>query len=110
MLGSWMLITFNIVAALYTAVIILYYRNVITQEKNKVKGLKLTLGEAEILIKKYQIQLQKVLGSVDNFYSELSDARNDLKTIKARYAHLKSEDTKNRKNIEKLESKINSLM
>lgn len=110
MFTSWMLITFNIVAFAYFTVIIVYYRSLLSQEKNKIISLKIALEEAEVLIKKYQIQLQKLLDDVDGFYSELDIARKDLKTIKSRFSALKIEDSKNKTQITKLEAKVDSLI
>ena len=110
MLTSWLWVSLNFLAVAYFVFISLYYRNINAQEKNKVNSLRITLEEAELLIKKYQIQLQKVLGSVDTLNTELEDTKNDLKNIKGRYAHLKAEDDKHKSLIAKLQSKIESLV
>ena len=110
MFTSWLWISLNFLAFAYFVFVTLYYRNINTQEKNKINSLRITLEEAELLIKKYQIQLQKVLGSVDTLNTELEDTKNDLKNIKSRYAHLKTEDDRHKSLISKLQSKIESLV
>ena len=72
--------------------------------------MQVTLEEAEILIKKYQIQLQKVLGSVDIINEELEDTRVDLKALRNRYSQAKQENDRNKIIMRKLEAKIESLM
>jgi len=64
--------------------------------------MKLTLQEAEILIRKYQIQLQRALGNVDILSEELNKLRNEMKVLKQR-------NSKHRQEVERLNNKIKAL-
>ena len=110
MFSSWLMVSLNVVMVSYFIILILYYRNLNFKEKSKITSMQVTLEEAEILIKKYQIQLQKVLGSVDIINEELEDARNDLKALRSRYSQAKTENDRNKIVMRKLEAKIESLM
>jgi len=61
-----------------------YYKNLYEQEAEYKKILKATLNEAEILIKKYQIQLQRSLGNLDILNDEINKLKNDIKAVKSR--------------------------
>ena len=47
------------------------------------------LKEAEVLIRKYQIQLQRSLGNVDLMTSEMMTLKVDIKTMKQSHIILK---------------------
>jgi peptidoglycan hydrolase CwlO-like protein len=79
-----------------------YFKSITSKEQRSNDLMKLTLQEAEILIRKYQIQLQRALGNVDILSEELSKLRNELKILKQR-------NTKHRGEIERLNNKIKAL-
>ena len=110
MFSNWLMVTLNVVMFSYFIILILYYRNLNFKERSRITSMQVTLEEAEILIKKYQIQLQKVLGSVDIINTELEDAKDDLRAIKNRYSQAKAENEHNKILVKKLEAKIDSLM
>ncbi len=64
--------------------------------------MKMTLQEAEILIRKYQIQLQRALGNVDILSEELNKLKNEMKVLKQR-------NSKHRQEVERLNNKIKAL-
>jgi len=72
--------------------------------------MKLTLKEAEILIRKYQIQLQRALGNVDILSEELNKLRNELKVLKQRNAKHRQETDRLNGKIKALESRIDALL
>ncbi len=72
--------------------------------------MKLTLQEAEILIRKYQIQLQRSLGNVDILTDELNKLRNELKVLKQRNSQHRVETDKLRGKIKELEGRIDALL
>ena len=72
--------------------------------------MKLTLKEAEILIRKYQIQLQRSLGNVDILTDELSKLRNELKVLKQRNSQHRVETDKLKTKIKDLEGRIDALL
>jgi len=72
--------------------------------------MKLTLQEAEILIRKYQIQLQRALGNVDILSEELNKLRNELKILKQRNSKHRIEVDRLNNKIKELESRIEALL
>jgi len=72
--------------------------------------MKLTLKEAEILIRKYQIQLQRSLGNVDILTDELSKLRNELKVLKQRNSQHRVETDRLKSKIKDLEGRIDALL
>ncbi len=72
--------------------------------------MKLTLKEAEILIRKYQIQLQRSLGNVDILTDELNKLRNELKVLKQRNSQHRNETDKLKNKIHDLEGRIDALL
>ena len=72
--------------------------------------MKLTLKEAEILIRKYQIQLQRSLGNVDILTDELSKLRNELKVLKQRNSQHRVETDRLKTKIKDLEGRIDALL
>ena len=87
-----------------------YYKNLYEKESEYKKILKATLEEAEILIKKYQIQLQRSLGNLDILNEEMNKLKNDIKAVKTRNSQYKIENERLRKKIKELENKIEALL
>jgi hypothetical protein len=56
----------------------LYYKNLYEKEIKNNSTLKATLKEAEILIKKYQVQLQRALGNIDILSEEMQKLTKNL--------------------------------
>ncbi len=79
-----------------------YFKSITNKEQRSNDLMKLTLQEAEILIRKYQIQLQRALGNVDILSEELTKLRNELKVLKQR-------NSKHRQATDRLNGKINAL-
>ena len=70
----------------------------------------MTLQEAEVLIRKYQIQLQRSLGNVDILTDELNKLRNELKILKQRNSKHRIEVDRLNNKIKELESRIEALL
>lgn len=87
-----------------------YYKNMAEKEKNSTSATKNTLEEAEILIRKYQLQLQRSLGDIDMLNEELTKLRNDVKTIKSRNGQYRTENDRLKARIKELENKIEALL
>ncbi len=87
-----------------------YYKNLYEKENEYKKILKSTLGEAEILIKKYQIQLQRGLGNLDILNEEINKLKNDIKAVKSRNSKYKIENEQLKRKIKELENKIEALL
>lgn len=109
MFFKWLILSLNVIFVLYLMVLVFYYRNINSREQNKTNTMAYTLEEAELVIRKYQLQLHKAIGNVGMLNEELDNARTDLKLLKSRYASLKKEGDDNKVKIMKLESKIDAL-
>jgi peptidoglycan hydrolase CwlO-like protein len=72
--------------------------------------MKLTLKEAEILIRKYQIQLQRALGNVDILSEELNNLRNEVKMLKQRNSKHRIDSDRLQGKIRELEGRIDALI
>jgi peptidoglycan hydrolase CwlO-like protein len=110
MIIDWILVTGNVIFIVYILVMLFYYKGINEREKTKNAAMQVTLEEAELLIRKYQIQLQRALGNVDNVTSELDNVRSELKTIKGRHQQIRAENEKAKNRIIELETKIEALV
>ncbi len=109
MLLKWLLISLNIVFILYLMVLVFYYRNINNREQSKTNTMQYTLEEAELIIRKYQLQLHKAIGNVDMLNEELDNAKIESQALKGRYNNIRKESDENKVKIMKLESKIDAL-
>ena len=87
-----------------------YYKHLYEKAKIERSQLKEALNEAEIIIKKYQIQLQRALGNLELLDGEISKVKSDLKVIKNRNTQLRVENEQFRRRIRELENKIEALL
>jgi len=87
-----------------------YYKHLYEKTQAERTQLKGALREAEILIKKYQIQLQRALGNLELLDEEISKLKNDLKAIKNRNSQLRVENEQLKRRIRELENKIEALL
>jgi len=69
-----------------------------------------TLNDAEIVVRKYQVQLQRALGNIDILSDELTKVKNDIKSLRQRNAQARIENDKLRDKIKELQSKIEALL
>ena len=102
MFWEWSLLTLLSILSIFLFVKMYYFKSITNKEQRSNDLMKLTLQEAEILIRKYQIQLQRALGNVDILSEELTKLRNELKVLKSR-------NTKHRQETDKLTGKIKAL-
>jgi len=110
MFFEWSFYTVVVLIAMYLAIKMFYFKNLNIQEQRNSDMMKLTLQEAEILIRKYQIQLQRSLGNIDILTEELTKMRNDMKALKQRNAQHRIEVERSRSSIKELESRIEALL
>ena len=106
---KWLLVSLNIVVILYLMVLVFYYRNINAREQSKANTMQYTLEEAELVIRKYQLQLHKSIGNINMLNDELDVAKNDLRALKTRHSNMRKENDENKIKIMKLESKIDAL-
>jgi peptidoglycan hydrolase CwlO-like protein len=110
MFSEWSLLTVVTLLAIFLFVKMFYFKSITVKEQRSNEMMKLTLKEAEILIRKYQIQLQRALGNVDILSDELNKLRNELKTLKQRNSKHRLETDRLHSKIKALESRIDALL
>jgi len=110
MFGEWALVTIIVIFVLFMFVRMFYYQSIAHKEEKNSAIMRITLQEAEILIRKYQLQLQRALGNVDILSEELNTLRNEIKAIKQRNSQYRIENEKAKARIKDLEQKIEALL
>ena len=101
--AQWLFLTAFILFVLFMIVKTFFYKSVAQKEEKNSAVMKLTLQEAEILIRKHQLQLQRALG-------EITALRNEVKTLKQRNSQYRVETEKYKSKIKDLEQKIEALL
>lgn len=107
---NWIFLTIVIVVIGILLFKMFFFRHLYEKETEHKKLIKGTLGEAEILIKKYQIQLQRSLGNLEILNEELNKLKNDIKAVKSRNSQYKIENEQLKRQIKDLENKIEALL
>jgi len=110
MFWEWSLLTLLSILAIFLFVKMYYFKSITNKEQRSNELMKLTLNEAEILIRKYQIQLQRALGNVDILSEELTKLRNEMKILKQRNSKHRQETDRLNGKIKALESRIDALL
>jgi peptidoglycan hydrolase CwlO-like protein len=110
MFFEWSVITVSALLILFVVVKMFYYQNLTVKEQRNNDVMKLTLKEAEVLIRKYQIQLQRALGNIDVLNDQMNKLRREIKAVKQRNSKYRIENEKLRRRIKDLESRIESLI
>lgn len=107
---EWSIVTILVLISIFLFVKMFYYQSLRVQEKRNNDLMKLTLKEAEILIRKYQVQLQRSLGNIDILSDELNKLRNELKILKQRNSKHRIETDRLQNKIKELEGRIDALL
>ncbi len=110
MFFQWSLLTLSLFAVIFVVVKMFYFKNLTVKEQRNNEVMKLTLKEAEVLIRKYQIQLQRALGNIDILNEQMNKLRREIKTLKQRNSQYRIENEKLRNRIKDLESRIEALL
>lgn len=110
MLSDWLITTVLVCLCVYLVVMVFYYKTLLRKEKMSNAVVKNTLGDAEIVIRKYQVQLQRALGNIDILSDELNKVKGDSKSLRTRTSHYRMESDKLRQRIKELEGKIEALL
>lgn len=108
--AQWLFLTAFILFVLFMIVKTFFYKSVAQKEEKNSAMMKLTLQEAEILIRKHQLQLQRALGNIDILTDEITALRNEVKTLKQRNSQYRVETEKYKSKIKDLEQKIEALL
>lgn len=96
--------------AIFLFVKMFYFKNLTIKEQKSNDVMKLTLKEAELLIRKYQIQLQRAIGNIDILNEQMIKLRHEIKAVKQRNSQYRIENEKLRTRIKDLESRIEALL
>lgn len=110
MFNEWILTTILVSLCVYLTIMVFYYKTLLKKEKLGSVVVKNTLGDAEVVIRKYQVQLQRALGNIDILSDELTKVKNDLKSLRARNSQYRMESDKLRQQIKELQGKIEALL
>jgi len=110
MFFQWSLLTIVSLIAIYLFVKMFYFKSITAKEQKSNEMMKLTLQEAEVLIRKYQIQLQRALGNVDILNNEMNKLRNEIKTLKQRNSKYRLETDRLKVKIRELENRLDALL
>lgn len=110
MFWEWSLLTILSIISIYLFVKMFYFKSITNKEQRSNELMKMTLQEAEIMIRKYQIQLQRALGNVDILSEELTKLRNELKILKQRNTKYRQETDRLNSQIKALEGRIDALL
>ena len=110
MFWEWSLLTIVSMVAVYLFVKMFYFKSITVKEQKSNDMMKLTLKEAEVLIRKYQIQLQRALGNVDILSDEVAKLRGEIKTLKQRNSQHRVSSDRLKDKIKELESRIDALI
>ncbi|BBG66000.1 hypothetical protein NNO_1297 [Hydrogenimonas sp.] len=107
---EWSVVTVSLVLVVILLIKMFYFQNLTIKEQKNNDVMKLTLKEAEVLIRKYQIQLQRALGNIDILNEQMMKLRREIKTVKQRNSQYRIENEKLRSRIKDLESRIEALL
>jgi len=107
---EWSLLTIVSLIAIFLFVKMFYFKSITAKEQRSNDMMKMTLQEAELLIRKYQVQLQRALGNVDILTDELNKLRNEIKMLKSRNSKHRMETDRLQTKIKDLESRIDALL
>lgn len=107
---QWFILTAFILFVLFMIAKTFFYKNIAQKEEKTAASIKLTLHEAEILIRKHQLQLQRALGNIDILTDEMNNMKNEIKALKQRNSQYKIESDRYKSRIRDLEQKIEALL
>jgi peptidoglycan hydrolase CwlO-like protein len=110
MFFDWLFLTIFFLLLMFLLVMMYFYKNVAEKEKKAAGYVRKTLEEAETIIRKYQVQVQRTFGDIDMLNEELAKLRNDVKGMRSRNTQYRSENDKLKVRIKELESKIEALI
>jgi len=110
MFFDWSIITLTSMLAIFLFVKMFYFKNLTIKEQKSNDVMKMTLKEAELLIRKYQIQLQRAIGNIDILNEQMIKLRHEIKAVKQRNSQYRIENEKLRTRIKDLESRIEALL
>ncbi|EJF07401.1 hypothetical protein ThvES_00004840 [Thiovulum sp. ES] len=109
MFWEWSLLTIVSVIAVFLYLQVLFYKNLVDQDQKGMQIMRKTLREAETLIRKYQVQLQRSIGNVELVTTEMLSVKTDLKGVKQSHSILKFDKKKLEDEVLALKNRIEAL-
>ena len=109
-MSDFIIITALIIGFVFVLILAFYYKVLYKKTIKENEFLKKSLREAEIILKKYQVQLQRSMGNIDLLTEELNKTKNALKTARGKNSQLKAENNRLRREIKELKNKIEALI
>lgn len=110
MIADWIIFTALICACIYFLVMVFYYKTLLRRERAMRDIAKGNIDDAEVLIRKLQVQLQRGLGNIDILTDELNKTKGDITSLRTRNSQYRIENDKLRSRIKELEGKIEALL
>ncbi len=110
MFESWFFYTVCIGLIVYLLIMLIYTKTQYKKTSLVIEKKDKNIKELKLLVKKYRIQLQRAIGDIDILTEELANARNDLKSMKAKNSQQRLENDQLMRKIKVLEEKIESLI
>lgn len=108
-IADWLLFFASIFILVYFGAKMFYFKSLTEQEKRKKDYMKSNLKEAEIIIRKYQVQLHRTLGNMDALIEEMSKLRQEIKAVKKTNTNFRHENVKLKSKIKNMETRIEAL-
>lgn len=110
MILDWLITSILVGIVLYLITMTYYYKALLQKEKKNNSITKESIKDAEVVIRKYQVQLQRALGNIDILSDELGKTKADMKALRQRTSQFRIDNDKLRDRIRELESKIEALI
>ncbi len=110
MLADWLIYTIFIFVILYLTIMLFYTKALYEKEKKSSAIKQQNIKDAQLLIRKYRVQLQRAIGDIDILTEELNKVRNDIKTLRARNSQQRLENDQLTQKIKELEERIEALI
>jgi len=110
MFESWFIYTVLVSAIIYLLIMLNYSKSLQQKEKKTILVKDRNIEDLRILIKKYRVQLQRSIGDIDILTEELTNARNDIKNIRAKNSHQRLENDQLISKVKELEDRIEALI
>lgn len=103
-------VLFVVLVLFYLLSKLIYYKSISDKEHKNSIVVKKTLKEAEIIIRKYQLQFIKSINSSENIIEELNLLKNEVSTAKQKNIKYSKETNVLRSKLTDMKSKLESLI
>ncbi len=110
MFSSWLIYTVLVFVIVYLLIMLNYHKALYKKEQNSSMLIRESLSDAEILVRKYRVQLQRTIGNIDILTDELDKIKDDIKVLRTKNSQYKHENELLTSQIKELEDKIDALI